>query len=225
MLEALSASALLTDQPANIPRRGSSGTAYLFQADNSTLSEANVALASAWKSSCSSHHFSCTAATRDSTLPTRVINVQDLERPVLEDGGRRRDEYLTLSYKWGGTKRYLTTTDNVADHYEIIPKEDLSKTFQDAIFVTHQLGFKYLWIDALCILHDCHDDLQREISHMGDIYGGSSLTLFAEIGDSTSAGLSVQRDTRTLKPCLLHITATYQGQTTEAYTFAEYYPG
>jgi hypothetical protein len=149
-----------------------------------------VALASAWEGSCYDHHSSCAAATQDSTLPTRVINVLNLGGAVLEDGGCRRDEYLTLSYKWGGAKRYLTLTDIIACHYDTIPHEELPKTFQDAIYVTQQLGFKYLWIDALCIVHDRHENLQREISHMGDIYRGASLTLFAEVGDSAEHGLS-----------------------------------
>jgi hypothetical protein len=184
-----------------------------------------VTLASAWESSCYDHHSSCAAATQDSTLPTRIINALNLGGAVLEDDGCRRDEYLTLSYKWGGTKRYLTLTDNIACHYDTIPHEELPKTFQDAIYVTQQLGFKYLWIVALCIVHDRHEDLQREISHMGDIYRGASLTLFAEVGDSAEHGLSTQRDPRSLKPSLLHLKATFEGHTTEACTFAEYYPG
>jgi hypothetical protein len=181
MLDALAPSALFENQPANTAPRGYSPTVYSFLANNSTLSEANVALASAWESSCYDHHSSCAAATQDSTLPTRVINVLNLGGAILEDGGCRRDKYLTLSYKWGGTKRYLTLTDNIACHYDTISHEELPKTFQDAIYVTQQLGFKYLWIVGLCIVHDRHEDLQREISHMGDIYRGASLTLLQKL--------------------------------------------
>jgi hypothetical protein len=60
---------------------------------------------------------------------------------------------------------------------------------------------------------------------MGIICRSSSLKLFAEVGDSSEAGLYVQRDPWALKPCLLHMTAACDGHTTEANTFAEYYPG
>jgi hypothetical protein len=193
--------------------------------DNCTLSEANMALALAWKSSCFSHHLRCAAATNESVLPSYVINVRNEKWPVLEGGGCRRERYLALSYKWGETRRYLTLTSNITRHYDNIPYEELPKTFQDAILITHRLGFGYLWIDALCIIHDSPENLHKEISHMGDIYHGASLTLFAKVGDSAEHGLSTQRDHRTLKPCLLNLKATFEGHTTEACTFAEYYPG
>jgi hypothetical protein len=122
--------------------------------NQSTLSDANMHLALAWKNMCINNHDSCVAAARESALPSWIINVEIPGRLVLEDGGFRRHDYLILSYKWGATKRYLTSTDNLANHYNNIPHNVLPKTFQDAIHVTRRLGFRYLWIDALCIIHN-----------------------------------------------------------------------
>lgn len=42
--------------------------------------------------------------------------------------------------------------DNLDSMLTSIPYENLPKTFQDAIWMTQQLGMKYLWIDSLCIV-------------------------------------------------------------------------
>lgn len=35
---------------------------------------------------------------------------------------------------------------------------DLPKTGQDAVFIVRKLGFRYLWVDSLCIIQDDEDD-------------------------------------------------------------------
>jgi hypothetical protein len=112
--------------------------------DSSTLSEANMILASNWAQTCLQNHTCSRANAKNSNLPTRIIHVGDLQTFVLEDGRDRRLDYLALSYKWGQTERYLTSTENLSQHYERIPWEKLPKTFLDAIYVTYRLGFKYL---------------------------------------------------------------------------------
>ncbi|KAF4465904.1 RNase H domain [Fusarium albosuccineum] len=56
---------------------------------------------------------------------------------------------------------------------------DMPKTFQDAILVTRRLGFRYVWIDSLCIIQDSKDDWLRKAREMGRYYRGASLTVFA----------------------------------------------
>lgn len=59
---------------------------------------------------------------------------------------------MTLGHCWGKqcvpqlTRVFLA----VSEHEIAFSK--LSKTFRDAIVVTHRLGIKYLWIDSLCII-------------------------------------------------------------------------
>lgn len=50
---------------------------------------------------------------------------------------------------------------------------------QDAIFVTRQLGYRYLWGDALCIIQDSPDDKNIEIANMHNIYQNALLTISA----------------------------------------------
>lgn len=181
--------------------------------DVSTMSPASMNLARAWLDNCLEHHFPCRDGQPHGTLPTRIINVSDPRKPHLEGGYQRCQPYVTLSYKWGDGRRYLTTTQNVQAHQREIPLQHLPATFKDAIHVAHTLGYEWLWIDALCILQDCEEDRKREMGVMDEIFRCSILTLFAAAGDSVDAGLSATRDPRDVKPCLLQLTTTLDGQT------------
>ena len=57
---------------------------------------------------------------------------------------------------------------------------DLSHTFQDAVRITYELGFTYLWIDALCILQGDLEDWQRESGLMYAIYSQCALMISAD---------------------------------------------
>lgn len=55
----------------------------------------------------------------------------------------------------------------------------LPRASQDIVPFARELGIKYLWIDALCIIQDEDNLLERrqQIKRMGEIYQGASLTL------------------------------------------------
>jgi hypothetical protein len=55
---------------------------------------------------------------------------------------------------------------------------DLSLSIQDAVEVTRQLGFQYLWVDALCIIQNS-EDVDAQISLMKAIYKNATLVLAA----------------------------------------------
>jgi hypothetical protein len=63
-----------------------------------------------------------------------------------------------------------------------------SKTFQDAVIVTRHLGFRYLWIDSLCIIQDDKQDWEREVARMALVYKGSQLTIAATSSKDGSEG-------------------------------------
>jgi len=74
-----------------------------------------------------------------------------------------REAYTCLSHCWGTAQFIQTTVDTLAQFKDTIAWDDLPKTFQDAIDVTHQLGIKYIWIDSLCILQVRKSPLHRTI--------------------------------------------------------------
>lgn len=73
----------------------------------------------------------------------------------------------------------MTTTSNLIHLQQAIDFGFLSQTFKDAIIVTRRLGFRYLWIDALCIVQDSEQDWARESSQMARIYSKGALMLSA----------------------------------------------
>jgi hypothetical protein len=65
----------------------------------------------------------------------------------------------------------------------------LSKNFQDALEITRRLGFKYIWIDALCILQDSVEDWARESPKMASVYNNAVLVLSAMSATNSEAGI------------------------------------
>jgi hypothetical protein len=65
---------------------------------------------------------------------------------------------------------------------------ELSKTFQDAIAVSWKLGFRYIWIDALCILQDSFEDWEYHASKMAEVFANSQLTISASRSPDGSGG-------------------------------------
>ncbi|RYP18202.1 hypothetical protein DL765_004059 [Monosporascus sp. GIB2] len=71
---------------------------------------------------------------------------------------------------------------------EHIPFETLPKTFQDAVIVTRYLGFRYLWIDAICILQDSAQDWLEEAPTMATVYRNSACTIAAHTSKGETDG-------------------------------------
>jgi len=110
--------------------------------------------------------------------------------------------YLTLSYVWGqremkeetGMKPAVLNRADIrrtATGVENTPlPRNLPQTIEDAIFLTESLGFRYLWVDALCIVQD--DDYEDKRSHlrrMDAIYNCSTITIAAASGRHANSGI------------------------------------
>jgi hypothetical protein len=98
-----------------------------------------------------------------SELPKRVVDVgiDDNTVRLVEPIGET-DTYIRLSHCWG-LEQIITTTGATIDYRKGgIVWSDLSQTFQDAIILTWRLGFRYIWIDSLCIIQDSAEDWQIE---------------------------------------------------------------
>lgn len=72
--------------------------------------------------------------------------------------------------------------------------DELPRTWREAIAVARDLGFKYIWIDALCIIQDSSYDWSLESPLMGSVYGNCTLNLAALDGESSNEGLFSFRD-------------------------------
>ncbi|KAK3998067.1 heterokaryon incompatibility protein 6, OR allele [Cladorrhinum sp. PSN332] len=101
--------------------------------------------------------------------------------------------YTCLSYVWGtGTQTLLT-----ASTREVLeapgglddPSLNLHQTIKHSVEATRQIGIRYIWIDALCILQDDPSDKAAIISKMGSIYGNSTLDIVASTNSDPRDGL------------------------------------
>ncbi|CAP61588.1 uncharacterized protein PODANS_4_1900 [Podospora anserina S mat+] len=91
--------------------------------------------------------------------------------------------YSTLSYCWGISPFYNTTSANLTSSLTQIPFNILPQTFKDAFLITTQLGTHFIWIDALCIIQDSLHDWEIESAKMPYIY---SLSRFCIAADATA---------------------------------------
>ncbi|KAI5790529.1 heterokaryon incompatibility protein-domain-containing protein [Pyronema domesticum] len=164
----------------------SSRTYQNAQLAKSLASEASFPLAREWLKQCLQKHPNCTEAARLATgRPTRLIDVGNdtgIDPRVVHMEYRNKSselEYLTLSHCWGGATILRLLTDNIDSLAAGIPMSTLPKTFQDAIIITRNLGYRYIWIDSLCIIQDSLSDWRGCSASMGEIYGGSVCTIAA----------------------------------------------
>jgi hypothetical protein len=109
-------------------------------------------------------------------------------------------DYLTLSHCWGDGKIFKLQEDNLVSLQKKVPTSQLSQTFKDAIAITNELGYRYLWIDALCIIQDSKEDWAREGSLMAQVYGNAIMNL-AACNPSRDAGLFQHRNPLGYLPC------------------------
>ncbi len=127
-------------------------------------------------------------------IPTRLVSTMEGDiRVCLHTEVPASTEYATLSHCWGDVKFLTLLRANIAAFRAKIPQEALSQTFKDAISISQDLGFSYLWIDSLCILQDDPDDWRRESGLMGAVYGGSGLNIAASGAVDGSVGCFFSR--------------------------------
>ncbi|CAI4212106.1 unnamed protein product [Parascedosporium putredinis] len=70
----------------------------------------------------------------------------------------------------------------------------LPQNFQDAIILTRELGLRYLWIDALCIIQDSEDDWKNEAIKMAEIYSSAVVTISTLNSDRSTTGFLRPRE-------------------------------
>lgn len=117
---------------------------------------------------------------------------------------------MALSYVWGPTPTQTTEGEPPqSDHVGHLPWK-LSKTIEDAIDATLQLGFNYLWVDKYCIDQSTGEhELLVQLSSMDSIYEGATVTIVAGVGSNADFGLPGVNGTRRVG----HPSITFDGKT------------
>ena len=165
-------------------------------------------LVNKWIMHCKCHSVS-------SRLPTRLIDVgaaDGLQEPKLFIPRESQsstgldslfqkplncNRYVALSYCWGASSFFTTTTSTLETRKDIIPMDKLPATIRDAIIITRGANVRFLWVDALCILqgtdHEAVNDWQRESRKMAEIFGGACFTIYAASASNVGAGILTNR--------------------------------
>lgn len=151
---------------------------------------------------CLSSHSRCSPRqSRPTTLPKRVLDLltgEDSKSLRLHESEYIQDErryeygeYVALSHVWGLAKGLpKTTSQTLKSHNKSILWSTLPKTFQEAVVLTRALGFRWLWIDSLCLIQDEVQEKLEESLRMDEIFGNAFLTIAAtSAADSSSQPL------------------------------------
>lgn len=139
--------------------------------------------------------------------PTRLIDTSKYEDSgyvrVVESSAVPElpaEPYVAFSHCWGRQTFPVLHEDNKAEFAKGILVSLLAPNFQDAIFATRILGFRYLWIDSLCIIQGSDKDWQDEAPTMNKVYRNALLTLSAMASQDAYGGLFRDRDPATVSP-------------------------
>lgn len=98
---------------------------------------------------------------------------------ICKDVSAGAEQYAALSYCWGGNQESKTVKAKLEERCKGFTLTDLSKTLPEAVFTTRELGLRYLWVDAICIVQDDKADCNQELPKMDHIYSGASITIIA----------------------------------------------
>ncbi|KAI1872053.1 uncharacterized protein JN550_004256 [Neoarthrinium moseri] len=160
-------------------------------------SEKSFSLWHTWLERCSSEH-ACTIHDLPESSPRRLLEIRkasgipELIRLVESENLRR--PYVALSYCWGPKSQKIllnAATLNGLRHGK--PLIEFDPTIRDAVHTAEQMGFSYIWIDALCIMQDSSDDKAEEIARMTTIYSNAALTIVASRASSVAEGFLTDR--------------------------------
>lgn len=163
-------------------------TKFEHRPSRDLLSSPHIGLINRWRNTCKIEHKSCHTAAHSQSPPSRVLELLDSGGMgnecgvrLIETHGTMREEYACLSYCWGNPKTQTHTGEtnraNLSKRLQAISFDSLPETIIDAIYLCFKLGFRFLWVDRLCIIQDDARDWEREASRMCDIYSRSALTI------------------------------------------------
>jgi hypothetical protein len=162
---------------------------------NLTASSESLEVVQRWIDHClTSHDCSKSLTGGEFKRPTRLLDVNAFESSCLDlrlvETIVSNSHYAALSYCWGiqMDTTYKTTLSTLEKRKDRIEFTDLPLTYRHAVEVTRNLGLRYLWIDALCIIQGCLADWQHESARMADVYGGSFLTISADWSSNSNSG-------------------------------------
>ncbi|KAN0108802.1 Heterokaryon incompatibility protein (HET) domain containing protein [Hyaloscypha variabilis] len=145
---------------------------------------------------CNKHHQELCHA-QENIPKIRLIDCYD--RTIISSSQLTR--YVALSYVWASTESLPDLAEDTTHTEKSVLPKVVSQAITDAMQVTKELGFRYLWVDKYCIDQENEQDMLEQIAQMDTIYRASDFTIIAAAGNDEHTGLpGVGSTTRTLQP-------------------------
>jgi hypothetical protein len=145
-----------------------------------------------WLGLCETCHTTSCKEERWGASKLEVLRLIDVETRSVIANVPSEARYVALSYVWGKAQQLLLTQETFTRLTSARglseDRPDIPKTVLDAMNVTSELGFRYLWIDTLCIKQDDPKDKDLQISNMDRIYSCASLTIVST-GPNADSGI------------------------------------
>ncbi|KAF8848723.1 HET-domain-containing protein, partial [Acephala macrosclerotiorum] len=127
-------------------------------------------------------------------LPNRVLDLGSYDESLtadiclLDGASHKTARYAALSHRWSSPPRIELTNETYLDRLRNIPFTSLPMLFRDAVTFCRQVGVRYLWIDALCIIQRDETDWRIESGRMGGIYKDAYCVLLAHFAGGDDEG-------------------------------------
>jgi hypothetical protein len=136
--------------------RANSGQS-LFQ-PRTVQSTCNYAAVKSWLKNCDELHDCITKEYSSPVRGMKLIDCSNLEIVAADSSSR----WIALSYVWGQVQPEVISS-NIRDSQAAISHlpDRVPQTVRDAITVTRELGYRFLWVDEFCIE-------QRDKTHRAD---------------------------------------------------------
>ena len=155
-----------------------------------------------WIEECSTKHGN-NCKPFNIALADESLWLVDLRNECIASAAMGTISYVALSYVWGepGHQVFTALKSNLESLQQpggLAPYLDpdypptgakIPHTVRDAIDIAKVLGFRFLWVDTLCIIQDDEMHLETQLKHMGAIYSGAELTIVATQGNSCGRGI------------------------------------
>jgi len=135
----------------------------------------------------------CPAFQRPSWIPTRLIDLgtRGADTPphiILTDGlPSQAFPYVAFSYLPNDDEHQGLCEFNLDDMLTAISLEDLPVIFRRAFNIASELQYRYVWIDALCVIRESDEDMLKEVPMMGKVFQHCDLNVTATSADSLLA--------------------------------------
>lgn len=159
-----------------------------------------------WIQQCKVNHGLC-SQTRTAHFPVDLILIDTESMCIVDMTTGTKPSYLALSYTWGSVTQPVLTKDTRAQ-WSIegkLSEIDIPRTVLDAIDLAKMIGYRFLWVDALCIVQDDSSIRHHQITQMYDIYQSADLTIVAAGSDDCSGAIpGVGLSRKTVPDEILH---------------------